>query len=359
MAKKYLWQDPDFPHFYHNPAVVKPLEVAFRAEVAQLDAMLEQWDTGFDDVFTEEILANSEIEGVLLDRESVHSSFVANLAPAREKEKGAVALTRMALENAHLPLSHELLFEMHRQILKGPHNFPPESIGAYVGNMKIVSGTRMDREPNVIHLGVSRDCVYEKMTEFIEWFNQCPTASPLVNAIQGHVHFETLHPFCDGNGRIGRNLILMSLCRDLKRTTPLALSRSFNSNVETYYRQFEAGLDLTRTIQKMNPLFSNAVSETARILELTAYRTKVADQKEALNERQLKVLNRLIDYELRGGFAGGMNNAKYQKMTGIGDRTALRDLSELEARALVIKAGKLKGTRYYLNVPHLIEELAL
>jgi Fic family protein len=102
-----------------------------------------------------------------------------------------------------------------------------------------------------------------------------------------------------------------------------------------------------------------ARSETARILELTVYQTKVADQKEQLNERQLKALNRLIDYELRGGFKGGINNAKYQKMISIGDRTALRDLNELEARALLVKVGKLKGTRYHLNVPHLVEDRRL
>lgn len=357
MAHTYLWQEADFPHFYHNPAVVRPLELAFKAEVKQLDAMLKNQDLGFNDVFTEEILSNSEIEGVLLDRDSVHSSFVENIAPTREKEQGAVALTRIALEHASQPLSHELLFTMHREILKGSTSFPAESIGAYVGDMKIVSGTRMDREPKVIHQGVSKALVHEKMTEFIDWYNQCPANTPLLNAIQGHANFETLHPFCDGNGRIGRNLILMGLCRDLGRTTPLALSRSFNSNLDCYYQQFETSLDLTRTIQNLSPLYENAVRETARILELTAYRTTVSDQAEYLNERQLKVLNRLIDYELRGGFEGGMNNAKYQKMTDIGDRTALRDLNDLEARRLMVKVGKLKGTRYHLNVPHLLERI--
>jgi Fic family protein len=220
--------------------------------------------------------------------------------------------------------------------------------------MKIVSGTRMDREYKVIHEGVSQLLVDAKMTEFIDWYNQCPAETPLLNAIQGHVHFETLHPFCDGNGRIGRSLILMGLCRDLDRSTPLALSRSFNKDLDHYYRQFEAGLDLTQTIQRMSPLFVNALRETGYIMELTAYRTKVADQANALNERQLKVLNRLIDYELRGGFKGGMSNTKYQKMTGIGDRTALRDLNELRERGLMIKSGKLKGTRYYLNIPQFV-----
>jgi Fic family protein len=356
MMKTYLWQEPDFPHFYHNPAVVKPLEETFRVEVADLDRMLGKKNPGFEDVLTEEIVANSEIEGVILDRDSVHSSFVSNISPVEEKEQGAVALTRIALANYDKPLSHDLLLSMHREILKGS-KFPDESIGAYVGDMKIISGNRLDREYQVIHEGVSRDLVHDKMTEFIEWFNQCPSDTPLVNAVQGHVHFETIHPFCDGNGRIGRNLILMGLCRDLDRNTPLALSRSFNTDLKSYYQQFDAGLDLTHTIQVMSPLFQNSVRETGRILELTAFRTKMVDQADALNVRQLKVINRIIDYELRGGFDGGMNNTKYQKMTGIGDRTALRDLNELQERGLMVKTGQLKGTRYHLNIQHLIERL--
>lgn len=266
----------------------------------------------------------------------------------------------MALRHRDQALSHDLLYQMHREILKGSTGFPAASIGAYVGNMKIVSGARLDREYQLIHEGLSQSLVDEKMTEFIEWYNQCPADTPLLNAIHGHVHFETLHPFCDGNGRIGRNLILMGLCRDLGRNTPLALSRSFNRDLDCYYSQFESGLDLTRTIQSVAPLLLNAVGETARILELTAYRTTVADQKNQLtplNERQVKVLNHLIDYELRGGFEGGMNNTKYQKMTGIGDRTALRDLADLQERGLMVKSGQLKGTRYHLNIPHLIEQL--
>lgn len=149
----------------------------------------------------------------------------------------------------------------------------------------------------------------------------------------------------------------MGLRRDFNRATPLALSRSFHSDIENYYRQFAAGLDLTETIKTVSPMFLNAVRETERILELTEYRTKVADQKDTLNDRQMKVLNRLVDYELRGGFEGGMNNTKYQKITNIADRTALRDLSELQELGLLVKTGQLKGTRYYLNIPHLVKKL--
>lgn len=65
----------------------------------------------------------------------------------------------------------------------------------------------------------------------------------------------------------------------------------------------------------------------------------------------------LIDYELRGDFQGGMSNTKYQKMTGVGDRTALRDVSELHEHNLMVKIGQLKGRRCYLKIPHLFERL--
>jgi hypothetical protein len=73
---------------------------------------------------------------VILDRDSVPSSFVSNISPVEGKEQGAVALTRIALANYDKPLSRDLLLAMHREILKGS-KFPNESIGAYVGDMKI------------------------------------------------------------------------------------------------------------------------------------------------------------------------------------------------------------------------------
>jgi len=359
MSKTYLWQATDFPHFYYNHAVVEPLELAFKQAVKRLDKILKKQSPGTENIFTEEIIANSEIEGILLDRESVHSSFIQNVLPSQEKEQGAVTLIKQAMKYRDQPLSHELLYEMHREILKGSTGFPTASIGTYVGDMKIVSGNRMDQEQKVIHQGVSKELVHEKMAEFIDWYNQQSINTPLVNAIQGHIHFETLHPFCDGNGRIGRTLMLMGLCRDFKLNAPIALSRSFNKNLNDYYLQFETGLDITKKIQRISPLLQNAVCETEHILELTAYRTKISDQADQLNDRQLKVLNRLINYELRGGFEGGMNNTKYQKMAETSDRTALRDLNDLESRGLIIKTGKLKGTRYYLNVTYLVERLEL
>jgi Fic family protein len=297
---------------------------------------------------TEEIIANSKIEGTKLDRDSVHSSFVNNIVPTQQKEQGAVELMKMSLDHSDKDLSHQRIKSMHKMILKGS-SFSDSSIGNYVGDMKIISGNELYDEYEIIHEGVSKNLVVNKMTEFIKWFNQYKPTSPLTNAIQGHIHFETLHPFCDGNGRIGRSIILMGLCRDFKIKSPLAVSRAFDKNLNDYYDLFRSGLDLTDIIKKIQPIFIQAIEETRHILTTTDTRHKVYLLEKDLHPRQLKVMNRLIDYELKDGFQGGLTNSKYQKMAKVSDRTALRDLEALVKMKLLNKEGEKKASRYYLR----------
>ena len=348
MTENYLWQQADFPHFYYNPAVINPLEKEFVAEFKKLIGSFPMRNQNFDDLFTEEIVANSQIEGINLDRESVHSSFVNNIVPAQQKEQGAVGLTKMSLEHSDGALTHKLIKSMHKEILKGS-TFPASSIGNYVGDMKIISGNEFYDDYEIIHKGAPKELVEDKMSEFMQWHNQCKPKSPLINAIQGHIHFETIHPFCDGNGRIGRSIILMSLCRDFKVKSPIAISRAFNKNLKTYYSLFQSGLDLTETIKQLQPIFLQAIKETKHILSITSYRQKVYQYQEQLNSRQLKVLHRLIRYELEDGFKGGLTNSKYQKMTKVSDRTALRDLESIVNLGLLVKEGEKKATRYHLK----------
>jgi Fic family protein len=346
--KTYLWQLNDFPHFYHNPVAVAPLEKEFTKAFRKLIKAFPLRNQDFDDLFTEEIIANSKIEGIKLDRDSVHSSFVNNIVPTQEKEQGAVELMKMSLDHCDKDLSHQRIKSMHKVILKGS-SFPDSSIGNYVGDMKIISGNELYDDYEIIHEGAPKELVTKKMAEFIKWFNQCKPNSPLTNAIQGHIHFETLHPFCDGNGRIGRSIILMGLCRDFKIKSPLAISRALEKNIDDYYSLFRSGLDLTDIIKKLQPIFIQAIDETYHILSTTSIRHKVYHLENDLHPRQLKVMNRLIDYELKDGFQGGLTNSKYQKMAKVSDRTALRDLEGLTKLKLLTKQGDKKATRYYLR----------
>ena len=142
-----------------------------------------------------------------------------------------------------------------------------------------------------------------------------------------------------------------SVSRDLGRSVPLALSRVFYRDSSLYYRQFKTGLDLTGTIKEMGPLMIEAVKQTVTILEVTKMRAVVLNPD--LNERQKKVMSRLIDYELAGReFEGGLNNRKYRKMTLAEEKTAQRDLRDLVSRKLLLKSGQLEGTRYRINIPN-------
>jgi Fic family protein len=141
----------------------------------------------------------------------------------------------------------------------------------------------------------------------------------------------------------------MGLCRDFKIKSPLAVSRALEKNIDDYYSLFRSGLDLTDIIKKLQPIFLQAIDETYHILSTTSIRHKVYHLENDLHPRQLKVMNRLIDNELKDGFQGGLTNSKYQKMAKVSDRTALRDLEGLTKLKLLTKQGDKKASRYYLR----------
>lgn len=351
VTREPIWKHEDFPHYYHNPAAVAEIGLAFREELDRLMSLMDGNDMegGISEVLTEETLKNSRIEGVELDRESVRSSFLNNLPIKGSRESGAVAVTRMALENLNEPLGDDLIKQMHQRLFDGS-DMPDGQRGAYLGDVRLVSGRRLDQEPVIEDLGMPRDRVDQAMGEFVAWFNRESEQDPLTKAIQGHLHFEAIHPFADGNGRIGRALMQRSLSRDLGRSLPLALSRVFYRDSSLYYRQFKTGLDLTGTIKELGPVMIEAVKETVTILEVTRMRGVVLNSD--LNERQKKVMSRLIHYELSGKeFEGGLNNRNYRKMTSAEEKTAQRDLRDLVSRKLLLKSGRLKGTRYRINIP--------
>jgi Fic family protein len=350
MNRTPIWKDEDFPHYYCNPAAVAAVESRFSQALEKLVAEMdgEPSEEGTGEILVEETVKNSQIEGVNLNRESVRSSFLNNLPIRGGREKGAVTVTRMATDSAGKPLTDARLREMHRSLFEDS-DMPENQRGVYVGGMQIVSGGHLDREPVIEDLGLPKEQVGEAMAQFLEWFNTESDQPLLTRVIQGHLHFEAIHPFADGNGRIGRALMQMTVSQKLGKAIPLALSRAISQNPEPYYRQFKTGLDLTAVVKEVGEILIAAVQETASILELTRLRGQVNSH--ALNARQEKVINRLIEYELTGRpFQGGLSNQNYRKMSGAEERMALRDLAALVEQSFLLKSGRLKGTRYHLNL---------
>ncbi|MFC7339551.1 Fic family protein [Haloferula chungangensis] len=339
-----VWKLPDFPHFYHNADALRPLEAAFKRHVSDLRQMEpSKLDPG--DLLVSEIFSNSEIEGVVLDERGITESLLGNISgDTMKKEQAAVDLMKLGVERAHDRLDHDVIKELHRAIFRNKRG------GKYMGGLLIVSGGRLDRQV-IVDRGIPPDRVESSMGEFIDWFNGRNKATPLYNAVRGHLHFESIHPFHDGNGRVGRTLMNMGLMSDLGLSFPLALSRAIRSHKESYYGQFGTGsLDLTDPVKAFKPILVMAAEETRRMMAVTALRKSAYAQ--GMNERQVRVFERLCRYELTTGFEGNFTNEKYRKIAKISEeKTAMRDLKDLVEKGIFTKHGRLKGTSYRLALP--------
>lgn len=344
-----IWENPDFPHFYSNAQALEALEGMAFESAGGLGSSKDQDDALLK---VEEVYYNSVIEGEELNRDSIRSSLNKNLtnqAP-NDKEEGAVKLLEMAIDHKEEVLTHELVQGMNEVVLM---NHSEERMrrqaGEYVGDMLIIKGGRLGQAV-IEDKGVPKERVAEEMGKFISWFNNRNRTTPLSNAIQGHLHFEKIHPFADGNGRVGRALMNMGLMVDLGIETPLALSKAIQFNRKSYYRSFaHSRLDLTELIKEFAPIVLQAIEETKKIIELTNLR-KIA-YKTDLNERQLKALEKVISREVSDRFDGQMTNGKYRKLVGnVEHKTAQRDLLDMVEKGILLKKGKLKGTHYPLNI---------
>jgi len=339
-----VWTLPDFPHFYHNSEAVKSLEATFQRHVADLRRFIHEPDP--NDLLTSEIFSNSEIEGVVLDERKITESLLGNIVGDTMKpEKAAVDLLKLGIKNAQNPLTDQIVKELHKAIFNDTSE--REYAGKYTGGTLIVSGTRIDRK-TIVDRGVPAESVDQAMGQFIDWFNARDQSTPLFNAVRGHLHFESIHPFHDGNGRVGRTLMNMGLMSDLALPFPLALSRGIRNHREIYYSQFGTGkLDLTAAVKAFSPILVAAAKETGRMMAITALRKSAFEK--GMNERQEKVFERLCRYELTTGFQGNFTNEKYRKMAGISEeKTAMRDLKDLVDKGIFTKYGQLRGTNYKL-----------
>lgn len=339
-----LWEDPDFPNFYTNQKALLPFEDSFKEDVT----LLRESDEATS-LKVEELYSSFKIEGIELDRNSLRDSLTQNLSkhPLNGHEKGALDLLEIVLEHKNKPLSHELIQEMNR-VLLSEDSTHAKIAGEYVGDMLIVEGGRIDRR-TIIERGVPKERVHEEMEKFITWYNERDKNTPLQNALQGHLHFEKIHPFADGNGRIGRALMNMSLMSDLNLTNPLAISKGIRSHQKKYYESFEVDkLDLTDYLKSSSQFLSRAIRETRKIVALTELRANL--YKSDLNDRQKNALNKVISKEISSEFEGAINNKKYRKLSNTDEKTAQRDLAALTQNGFLQRSGKLKGTKYKIEL---------
>ncbi|MFQ5345601.1 MAG: Fic family protein [Mariprofundus sp.] len=367
---KWNWQRESWPRFEYDPSALQELEEVFIKESAKLigasDIVTEEQRQRFTiDLMSEEALKSSRIEGELLNRDSVASSLLQHFGfalndrviQANDKERGVAAVMLDNYRSYDKPLTHERLFEWHPCIVT--KSLLVRDIGIYRTSpepMRIVSG--YEGKEKVHYEAPPADRVPAEMDAYIQWFNDTtPDGNnplpALTRAGIAHIYFEAIHPFDDGNGRIGRALSEKALAQSIGRPGLFALSHVIEKDRPEYYRQLEINqkkLSIDSWLFYFSKAALDAIAHSQKLVRFVVEKARLFDRvREQINERQKKALFRMFS-EGMDGFEGGMSAKNYMKITGAPIATTTRDLQSLVELGAMVKTGRLKGTRYWLNL---------
>lgn len=375
----YIWQHPGWPTLVLDAeAVSHDLHVAhlqMGRVLGLLDAIgLTDAQEIARELWVQEAIATAAIEGEQLDLTAVRSSVAHRLgladAPAHDRHvDGLVAVMQDATSGHQLALDSDRLCRWQSALFPGgTSGLRRIAVGRYRDHtdpMQIVSG-RQGHE--VVHYTAPEsDRVATEMAKFLAWFeatrptsDAAPSLNGLARAALAHVWFESIHPFEDGNGRLGRAIVDLALAQAVGAPARLlGMSRQLLAVRAAYYDALSqaqsGGLDVTPWVRWFVQAFTQGCIQSQAVvkqaLDKANFRQRATSL--AVNERQSKVLSRLLDAgssELGGGFLGGMTADKYSKITGSAKATATRDLTELLRHGLLKVEGVGKATRYAVNV---------
>jgi len=362
----YLWEKPDWPAFtWDEKALAKPIAQVSR-EQGRLLGKMEA--LGFDlrneahlRTLTEDVLKSSEIEGEKLERDQVRSSIarrlgmdVGGLIPADRDVEGVVEMMMDATSNYQKPLTEERLFDWHAALFPtGRSGMHKIRVGTWrddsTGPMDVVSGA-IGKE-KVHYQAPPAERLSDEMAKFLTWFEGPKDTDPLLTAGLAHLWFVTIHPFDDGNGRIARAIADMALARSEKTGQRFySMSAQIRRERNDYYNTLEAtqkgALDVTRWQTWFIDCLHRAIDGAQETLGAVLFKAQFWERfaKEPLNERQIKVLNRLLD-----GFEGKLTTSKWAKLAKCSQDTAYRDILDLVERGAMQKdPGGGRSTSYSL-----------
>lgn len=313
---------------------------------------------------SDEAMTTSEIEGEILERRSVQSSIRRNLGleaervPTRPAEAGIGELVVDLYKNWAAPLTDESLHAWHAMVCKGRLDL--RDLGRYRTHeepMQIVSGAIY--APRVHFVAPPSDRVPAEMARFINWFNSAAPGAdsplaPLARSGAAHLAFESIHPYEDGNGRIGRAISEKALAQGLGRPSLIALASTILTHRAAYYRELEranTSNEITNWLAWFAAIAIEAQHRTLANVEFTIEKSRLFEShRERLNSRQTAVMLRVLR-EGPDGFKGGLSASNYMAIAKTSAPTATRDLGDLVDLGILSRTGERKSTRYHIPMP--------
>ena len=362
---EFNWQLSDWPEFRYELAELEASLFDFVDRSGQISGSVQalpeaEQNNAIADLMIVEALKTSEIEGEVLSRPDVASSIRNGLGinspyqPVRDRASAGAAELMLAVRSDWAAdLSDSVLLDWHRSLMQGANNVATGQWRSHVEPMQVVALTL--GEPTVLYEAPPSSLVPAEMKGFVEWFNASRglIRHAPIRAALAHLYFEMIHPFEDGNGRIGRAVAEKALFQGVGRPLLLSLSQAIEADKTSYYNALQRAQrsnEVTDWLRYFVDLLLRALDDSQSRIEFVLKKARFFDRyREALSERQLKVVRRMIDAG-PGGFEGGVNASKYQRLTGVSKPTATRDLQELLLKGVLVSIGGGRSTRYELNL---------
>jgi len=363
----YIHQLKNWPHFkWDNSnltsllAEVRHLQGSLLGKMSGLGFKLQN-ETSLK-TLTEDVIKSSEIEGELLNEEQVRSSIAKKMGidigivqKADRHIDGIVEIMFDATKNYYDSLTKNRLFAWHAALFPtGRSGMSEITVGSWrkkdSGIMQVVSGP-IGKE--TVHFEApTYDKLNKEMQHFIKWFNSTTKDDLVLKSSIAHLWFVTIHPFADGNGRIGRALTDMLLARSENSGKRFySMSSQMQKDRKNYYLELEksqkGSLDITEWIIWFLDCLKKAIKASEDALSSTLCKARFWKEHEEImiNKRQKKILNMLLD-----GFYGKLTSSKWAVICDCSQDTASRDINDLiEKKVLKIGESGGRSTHYLLT----------
>jgi len=368
---RYNWQQSDWPNFRYHLDGMESLLLSYLQNAGRFEGVLRSLrDADREESITELLIAEaiktSEIEGEFMSREDVASSIRRNLGIADEKQgkdvraHGIAAVLVSARGTFRMPLTEASLFEWHASLLAHEKGLNVGRWRTHEEPMQIVSGAIGFERVHFVAPPSSN--LQNEMSQFIDWFNSTAPDQPQamrhapVRAAIAHLYFESIHPFEDGNGRIGRAIAEKALAQTTGYPGISSLSVILERNKKEYYRQLEQAQrsnDITEWVTYFVTTVVEGQKFAQEMVDFILLKSRYFDvYSDRLNAVQRKVIQRMFS-EGPKGFEGGMSASKYSRLTRVSKATATRHLSELVDLGALAVQGQGRSTRYTIQLGEL------
>jgi Fic family protein len=354
----YNWQFKNWPDFKFDSSSIDNDLMRFMLKAGELKGIISALPEAIStetiiQIMVSEAIKTSEIEGEIISRIDVMSSIRKNLGlhiSQEPKDKKAIGLSQLLIDVRNTykeALTESKILEWHKLLMGHNKRINAGQWRKDTAPMQVVSGSAY--EPKIHFEAPPSKMVPKEMKRFLMWYSKSEISSPIIKAAVAHLYFESIHPFEDGNGRIGRAIAEKALSQGFDNPLMFSISKSIEENRSAYYKALQHAqqrLEITKWIEWFASIIIIAQDDAGKTIQCTIKKVKFFDKHDKnFNERQRKVINRMLEEGING-FKGGMNVKKYLSITDTSKATATRDLQELVEMNVFSIMKKGRSTSY-------------